>query len=166
MTLNRNCIMNWWTSAFWSVCGWGTQEGLEKEVHPKFSQKHAHKYEPPPPLRISLSFTETHLHTDSYRNTEKQNDLKNVFQHSLLKIQFDNILPGIIKITDELQMLIPSINLYCKYSCLDFLGGPVFSRNYLVACEVCWKHSLLALQYILRKALFTNTVRRIEAVNR
>lgn len=41
-------------------------------------------------------------------------------------------------------MLIPSINLYCIYSRLDLLGGPVFRRNYLVSNrEVCLKKTFL-----------------------
>lgn len=92
------------------VCG--TQQGLTKEMHPKFSLKHAHKCE-----HHSLSFflscsltlkhlyskdkkkqhTRTHIEHSKTHNTHKQNS----FQPTLLKMQFrlrphDNILLGII----------------------------------------------------------------------
>lgn len=66
-------------------------------------------------------------------------------------------------------MLIPSINLYCIYSCLDLLYlvdlCSVVTIQFLIVKYVK-KHSLMVIQYILRKALFTNTVCGNEAVNR
>lgn len=109
----------------WNPAGFGEEsasETLKKRMHTNVNSSLS--------LRLALTHAlrlKTHTQTliDTWTHTQTQ--CLNPFQPTLLKIQFvpspliTLSLESSWKITDELQMLIPSLNLYCTYSCLDLL---------------------------------------------
>lgn len=118
----------------------------------KFSLTHARKCEHYSLLSTARSHSstrtaKTNTHTVSHKNTTYTVGL---YIHSSLHSLRCSACRGSPspmtfcpessrKIADELQMSITSINLYCVYilAWFTFLGGPVFSYNYLVHnCEV------------------------------
>lgn len=134
MTLNRNCIMNWWRNHFFGQCVgpsrvwrrkciWNSHK-THTHIHtnvtsfPSFFPARSHSHSHAPKTHTNYP-RQTHTHTQTIsKSIPAYTPLTySFYQGPLITFSPESSW----KITDELQMLIPSINLYCIYSRLDLL---------------------------------------------
>lgn len=167
MTLNRNCIMNWWRISSSGQCV-EPSRGLEKEVHLQISDKRMHTNVNTFLFSLQLGLTHAlilwrHANTQTLIDRQTETIWVHSSLHSL-KIQFlprlpYNILPWVVmKNNHTWASNVNTIYWFVMYifsSWFTLVGETVFSCDLVPNCEVCLKHSLMILQYILRKALFT-----------
>lgn len=134
MTLNRNCIMNWWRNSL--VDGVHTESLNHTQSSEERSLRHLQSHSQPSKMNTHI-YSRIPVPTEASRNAVSPITERNPWRASDVSTSYRSVLYIILRL-----------------SWFTLFGGPVFCRDDLVPnCEVYYKHSLVVLQEVVKEGL-------------